>query len=96
MTAMTEDEAKTKWCPFARARDQGFVGTGNAIIAAAINRVPDKEKTYEELLGCVGSRCMAWRWDWKANPNYPDGMSTSELPAIRDEKHGHCGLAGAP
>jgi hypothetical protein len=31
---------------------------------------------------CQGSRCMAWRWDGRENP---DG-----------EKTGYCGLAGDP
>lgn len=43
---MTEDGAKTKWCPFQRT---GFVDAG-----ASCNR-PDGN------LNCIASACMAWR-----------------------------------
>ena len=43
---MTEDEAKTKWCPFTRAW---------ALNSGATNRRPG------ETHNCMGSGCMAWR-----------------------------------
>ena len=44
---MTEDEAKTRWCPFARLND----GAGN------YNRCGPAAN-----LECIGSACMTWRW----------------------------------
>ena len=51
---------------------------------------------------CIGSACMAWRWDGQANV----GPSKDRLPWVegneRDgytpvaERRGHCGLAGEP
>lgn len=47
---MTEKEARTKWCPFARISDEEP--------PVAVNRpVP-----YGDVPCCLGSHCMAWRW----------------------------------
>ena len=53
---MTEEEAKKKWCPFARQMvsiDQ----LENPVAIASANRF-HKDK----IAGCLASRCMAWRW----------------------------------
>jgi hypothetical protein len=48
---MTEDEAKTKWCPAFRGNDHG------------VNRPLDLDTN--ALMGrCIASACMAWRWDY--------------------------------
>lgn len=44
---MTEDEAKTKWCPHVRVGDK------------AVNRYFDGFPSHSY---CIGSECMAWRW----------------------------------
>jgi len=105
---MTEDEAKTKWRPFARVD----TGGGNAnnrwarsggTAAAAAGQAP---------MLCIGSACMAWRWQMT-------GSHRAKIEAIREHraKHnsslqeaneavergwtdrpteGFCGLAGQP
>lgn len=59
---VTEEEAKTKWCPEVRSENPG-----------------------EENMYCIGSACMAWRW----NP-------TPALTQDRSATHGYCGKAGKP
>jgi len=81
---MTEDEAKTKWCPFVRA-------IGAVSDDAAANRWPtDPDGEFDDTLGldawghphalCIASQCMAWR-------------TGPQLGERRDG--GYCGLAGA-
>ncbi len=49
---MTEDEARTKWCPFARIAD------GEPGEAVSVNR----PEPYGTVPHCLASVCMAWRW----------------------------------
>lgn len=84
---MTEDEAKKKWCPFAKSR-------------AVITQLKEDETYICNMLGpkpselsvlCIGSDCMAWRWD----SDFNDLMA--RVPPPRDPREiadGHCGLAG--
>jgi hypothetical protein len=45
---LTEEEAKTKWCPFVRQNGDNNRPSGNRSI-------------YGEPM-CIASQCMAWRW----------------------------------
>lgn len=58
MDEMTEDEAKTKWCPFA----QTVISDGNAgnRLSYGTPRFSVGEITADTR--CLGSGCMAWRW----------------------------------
>jgi len=56
----TEDEARKRWCPFARVGTT----TTDERLAVALNRV---ENTGGIVLNpfaarCIASDCMAWRW----------------------------------
>lgn len=72
---MTEEEAKTKWCPFVRL--------GETAIGSTYNRCGPEASLY-----CIGSACMAWRWNER-------GLRViGSIPPPGGE--GHCGLAGKP
>ncbi len=78
---MTGDEAKTKWCPFAR------VGS-SAVAWPSANRdvVPDAgPRSMERLSRCIASACMAWR-----------GRVMTSMGSGEDYDEGYCGLAGKP
>jgi hypothetical protein len=47
-----EKDVAGKWCPFARVSPHRFEG-------GAYNRT---EKAMPDHTGCIGSKCMAWRW----------------------------------
>jgi hypothetical protein len=92
---MTEDEARTKWCPFARCLTT-IDNDGNPIALTAINRAAG------DVAGslCIASACMAWRFTDYFNEQHrltrkvtiepaPDGWSETN-------REGHCGLAGRP
>lgn len=94
---MTEDEAKTKWCPFARV-DVSVRSVDSHLIvniAGGGNRMLDGNQRREDggqfhenpiQARCIGSACMAWRrWYFEPGPGEREG---------RDG--GFCGLAGRP
>lgn len=82
---MTEDEAKAKWCPFARAikaeRD------GDKLRLNADSPVHNRfsldpgDLPIPSGAVCISSACMMWRWDDELLPK-PNSLS-----------QGHCGLA---
>jgi hypothetical protein len=104
---VTEEDAKEKWCPFARVIERDCDGSTRARnrvvhLDAAGNVL--KEIT-DTLAGtrCIGSACMAWRWEKseaKAVEGYqtPDGQSITTRWARIDpvDGAGFCGLAGKP
>lgn len=50
---MTEDEAKTKWCPFVR------------LVISDIGEAKTDNRDFDYGDGtpsCIASECMAWRW----------------------------------
>jgi hypothetical protein len=86
---MTQDEAKTKWCPFARTVQFDVIDAG---ASSPRNRVQSTKGSnagtlYADTLAgakCIASACMAWRW-----------VAWNDVERIPDD-HGYCGLAGAP
>lgn len=65
---MTEDDAKTKWCPFARLLAETYTRQGEFQVSTgySYNRSPDPDEDRAPYLpdgaSCIGSSCMAWRW----------------------------------
>jgi hypothetical protein len=54
MSLISEEDAKTKWCPKARAGDER--GEGRIPVNRSGN-FPDSD------CFCMASACMAWRWE---------------------------------
>jgi len=70
---VTEKEARGKWCPFARSSDG--------------NRLGGFTSDFPLNCLCIGSGCMAWRWEKVA-----DSLALDS--GYHDSKTlGHCGLA---
>lgn len=79
---MTEAEALTKWCPFARG---WTTGPQNEAVGG-VNRYGSNMQGRPELhpeTQCIGADCMAWRWS--TSQNAPGAL-----------QRGFCGLAGRP
>lgn len=85
---MTEEESKTKWCPFARN-----LGTLTKLESEEIISMGSQNRGYQmggPLFNCmcIGSACMAWR-------KLPPGTQISENTWTISDYH-YCGLAGKP
>jgi hypothetical protein len=73
---MEEEEARTKWCPFARAKAYDLDVKEQPFAA---NRKMDGEP--DQWCLCIASRCMAWQWiGWQQHKDKPE------------TRHGMCGL----
>lgn len=88
---MTEDEAKKKWCPFARVGSSvsglGSLNRDASPSDDSINGLPRRAL-------CLGSACMAWRWQgWRLDEQRDVHTNECDAAGVRV---GFCGLAGAP
>lgn len=94
---MTEEDAKTKWCPMARV----------AFHPEAVNGC---NRPFEHpFQACIASACMAWRTrtmgqnqraamfrdERRLHPDMTDDQLWSRVNGY-DHPDGYCGLAGAP
>jgi hypothetical protein len=91
---LTEAEAATRWCPFARvslpANSAGnrISSFHKSIASTAGDR--DHYAQQEADCCCIGSRCAAWRWhEWRMKRG-PDDQFLN--PPVQ-EQTGFCGLA---
>lgn len=64
---MTEEEAKTKWCPFARVVP-GKLSQADMVLDGAphahnrVQEVGAADATWHAAMNCIGAACMAWQW----------------------------------
>ena len=65
---MTEDEAKTKWCPFTRFHSS----PSDDIYSNRLGGRPIAE--------CIASECMAWRWQQDTRVEIVRGEYVSKNP----------------
>ena len=88
--SLTEEEAKTKRC------QEGFGAPLNHVPAL----YPTGERSAETDLAvhvapvhCIGSACMAWRW----NGDSPEFFGSGPEDNLNsDARRGYCGKAGKP
>ena len=78
---MTEEEAKTKWCPM--VRHMVYPNTFD----------PSGGNIPHEYSCCIASDCMMWRWDEKGGHYITKGTGTSSEKTVHVGT-GHCGLGG--
>ena len=106
--AMTEDEAKQKWCPFVRVAVTRAVDQATGVIS--LTEVGNRDMQVGAIpkhAMCIGSACMAWRCGTRgAVKNRNDGSVRMLSPGdtydpgaeihfeAYDKTSGHCGLAG--
>jgi len=94
---VTEEEAKTKWCPFARTLGTLSVpvhGIETVVAHGSHNRGFAMDGPLTKCL-CIASACMAWRWHGRF---VREGlfMANHDGVLVAAEPEGFCGLAGAP
>lgn len=82
---MTEEEAKMKWCPWARCALGIRSNAGNKGFIVA-NRGSEVGEVSNNAF-CMGSDCMAWRLH--------GGVSSTGVPNTAST-NGYCGNAGKP
>lgn len=62
---MTEEDAKSKWCPF--TREVSMDGDGSTLAEVSYNRTVNRSARQVNVppsTRCVGADCMAWRQTW--------------------------------
>ena len=87
---MTEDEARTKFCPFARIAHVSAPTGGNRHYGGV-----GAEENLCMITRCIASDCMAWRWRQEFTgtiSNEDGGIAGLTI----DTEIGYCGLAGKP
>lgn len=105
---LTEEEARAKWCPFARVMSSAEGDGSNG------NRCFDADMQNPKWARCIASACMAWRGqDRAAETGRKIPTSTSAVKPEGNwywshsvdgpvwvetavERVGYCGLAGEP
>lgn len=86
---MTEDEARTRWCPFSRVRQ-----LHGGVAASSINRIDLDEYPIPAACRCLASACMAWRWHQSDTFKYEADMKFRATGVRITPTEGYCGLAG--
>lgn len=93
---MTEEQARTKWCPMGRLVTGTVPGDGTSSHnshQATYNRVVDGAAyAFPKGGACMGSNCAAWQWKRvRDDDGGPDGGAV-----ILTETFGYCGAFGKP
>lgn len=82
---LTEEEAKTKWCPYGAGAPTMVSLTKDG--AAEYLPVP------KERARCIASQCMAWRWN-PSDIQREQWIAAGAVHLEKRERQGFCGIAG--
>lgn len=100
---MTEEEAKTKWCPCARVAAATTEAEPYTLIrnTPAFNRIQTPAEGRKPVGSeCIASACMAWRTRTiRTHVNHVNRDGTSAVATQPEDivtLDGFCGLAGQP
>lgn len=88
---MTEQEAKTKWCPMSANRTVSAQCKDGSTDVARWNT---KESDTGLSTICIASDCMMWRWKITKSGAAEMNAQTGRLVMVHES--GYCGLAGKP
>jgi hypothetical protein len=101
---ITEEEARKKWCPFARVLVDRQSNDENITSANRLENLGVGGCDLDwDAPRCIASECMAWRV--AKTENVPTGKDVAveykpgrfkTAPEMTTIVHGYCGLAGAP
>ncbi len=96
---MTEEEAKSKWCPHARVASSPVTlrypdGHIHSVMSPPVSVNRGGAGAADEVR-CLGSGCMAWRWLSVTNLDRERIRQATGLE-VMDRVRGYCGLAGEP
>lgn len=97
---MTEDEARKRWCPFARTYHPETDGDGETVAVASVNR--GRDGAPDAWCLCIASDCMAWRWTspphWRVKraQGITVAVDKDTPDAYQTRGNGYCGIAGKP
>ena len=103
---MTEEEARQKWCPF--ARDMLSAGGNRMAYGGGAEDEPESEDCARQFAAemaaahpCIASDCMAWRWGecyGRATELEAKGYrgEAAQKNPRGQTRPGYCGLAGKP
>lgn len=93
---ITEEEAKTKWCPF--ARDSMLEECTMGVTTYNFNRgFADAGEIVPKSCLCIASECMAWRKTGAVGTNARGERVDRDLDGRTTWMDtGYCGLAGKP
>jgi hypothetical protein len=89
---MTEDEAKTKWCPFVRHSDDSGGSFNRGMFPGDATNKGRTNDCWQ--CNCIASQCMAWRWDQTRWMLEHDDRGMLMRPPKDGVPRGYCGLAG--
>ena len=106
---LTEEEAKTKWCPMARSLDFSSNRRHPQLIPGKHDgdALTERGQIHEQCK-CIASGCMMFDWYVLVNGRRPVWMPSKERAELYAQEHresdlpnraevlGRCGLAGKP